>query len=332
MAKRPPETGIPLSLAYADEWVEKLRKHLPEAVQTWDADAIHQSRVATRRLAAALDVLDPVLSKSHRKALAKVLRKLRHQLGPLRDLDVMLDHLAEFKPMAGVAWLRDRLTGERTDRRAEVADDLDVTKALAKLGSWWAVRQEWVEAGDAIDGLLANAVHLQLDAFAEHAAAVTSADPSAPEEARDPHELRIAGKALRYTLEMAVASGRPLPPAVAKAFKKMQDALGAWHDRVVLAERAMRASLDAQLAYHDPPLYLSVDDASRAAVQGSVRDLAAFTTLWAKQGSTLADTIRSTFPVAVDDTATEAKTGPDRPDSAGTPDPAPPAPADPAAV
>ena len=108
---------------------------------------------------------------------------------------------------------------------------------------------------------MANAVHLQLDAFAEHAAAVTGPPGSAAD--RDPHELRIAGKALRYTLEMAVESGHPLPAAVTRTFKRMQDALGAWHDMVVLAERALHATLDAGLAYHDPALHLAVADVAR---------------------------------------------------------------------
>ena len=322
MSQRP-STNEPSSLAYADEWIEKLRKHLPETVKTWDAEAIHHSRVASRRLKAALDVLDPVLSKGHRKSLDKALKKLRRQLGPLRDLDVMLDHLADFRPGPGVDWLRQQLTDDQTDRRRDTADDLHPTKALAKLGTWWAVRQEWVEAGDAVDGLLANSVHLQLDAFAEHAA-------TAAEEGRDPHQLRIAGKALRYTLEMAVAGGHPLPSSVAMAFRRMQDTLGAWHDMVVLAERALQATLDVQLAYHNPVLHLAVMDVARATVQRSQRHLAAFAAVWAKQGDSLAATIRATFPLASD--VSESQTDHDPSGSTGTPDPAPPAPADPAAV
>ena len=314
MPNRPPPPVELPSLAYADGWVERLRAHLPETVKTWDADAIHQSRVATRRLRAAIDVVAPVLSKGHRKPLAKALRAVRRQLGPLRDLDVILDHLTGFKPTPGRDWLRQQMEDERAARRTDAADDLHPTKVLAKLGGWWAVRQEWADAGDAIDGLMANSVHLQLDAFADRATALGSGDP---------HALRIAGKALRYTLEMAVAAGHPLPPGVAKAFKRMQDALGGWHDMVVLAERALRASLDVQLAYHDAALHLGVADVARTAVQRSQRHMAAFADLWQKQGVTLAEAIRSGFPVARDG-VTELQTDPDPTGSAGTPDPAPP--------
>ncbi len=315
------------SIAYADAWVETLRNQLPETVKSWDAEAVHKSRVATRRLRAALDVVRPVLSKAHRKPLERTLRKLRRQLGPVRDMDVMLGHLDAPQSGPGVDWLRQRLTEARDDQRKRTTQKLHPTRVLAKLGNWWAVRQEWVEAGDAVDGLLANSVHLQLDAFIEHADGVTTGDPAA----NDPHELRIAGKALRYTLEMAVASGHPLPGGVAKAFKRMQDALGAWHDRVVLADHATRAALDAGLAYHDPVVHLAVLDVARASVQRSVRHLSAFSDLWRKRGGGLVDTIRATFPI-VRQGAIESPADPDRSGSAGSPDPAPPAPTDPAAA
>ena len=121
---------------------------MPETVRTWDADAIHQSRVATRRLAAALDVVAPVLTKEHRQPLAKALReRSRRQLGPLRDLDVMLEQLATFRPSPGVDWLRGQLDAARTRRRAKAADGFRPKETLAKLGAWFAVRHEWVEAG-----------------------------------------------------------------------------------------------------------------------------------------------------------------------------------------
>ena len=54
--------------------------------------------MATRRLKAALDLLKPVLSDEHLKPFSKVLKKFRRRLGPMRDLDVMIEHLGEIKP------------------------------------------------------------------------------------------------------------------------------------------------------------------------------------------------------------------------------------------
>src|SRR6185312_16160926 len=78
--------GFPL-LAYLDELVEDLHKNVNKALRAFDADAIHDARVATRRLKAAMGLLESVISSEHRKPFGKVLKKLRRRLGPLRDLD-----------------------------------------------------------------------------------------------------------------------------------------------------------------------------------------------------------------------------------------------------
>src|ERR687891_527315 len=95
--------------AYLDHLVAELRRLVPLALRDWDEQAIHRSRVATRRLKAGLDLFRPVLSADARRGLAKVTRRLRRRLGPLRDLDVMLAHLDELTSSArhagAVAWL-----------------------------------------------------------------------------------------------------------------------------------------------------------------------------------------------------------------------------------
>ena len=46
-------------------------------------------------------------------------------------------------------------------------------------------------------------------------------------------------------------NGHRLPATVMRLFKKMQDALGQWHDLVVMAERLMSLSIEQLLAHHD---------------------------------------------------------------------------------
>src|SRR4051794_12290305 len=91
-----PQETFPL-LKYIDDLVESLRGLIPKALKEWDVEAIHHARVSTRRLKAALDLLEPVLPGGQRRPFAKVLRNLRRQLGPLRDMDVMLSHLKELQ-------------------------------------------------------------------------------------------------------------------------------------------------------------------------------------------------------------------------------------------
>jgi CHAD domain-containing protein len=288
-------------LAYLDRHVEELQRLVPMALNEWDENAVHQSRVATRRLKAGIDLLRPILSDDARRDFAKVLRRLRRRLGPLRDLDVMIGHLAELSTVAkhrdAVAWLSAQLIAQREAMRVKSVKKTSAAKVLERLESWAPVRAEILEAAEAWDSLLSQSVHLQLDAFERQANRVVGdpAQASAEDTPPDVHELRIAGKALRYTLEMAREHGRPLDARIMRTFKRMQEALGLWHDFVVLTEWAMRASLDALLAHHDTGLQAAVLALARVTVGHADRQLKKFASLWKKEGPQLAASIRASL-------------------------------------
>ena len=100
---------IPL-LQYLDSLVENLRKLMSAAISGDDVDAVHDARVITRRLKAATNLVKTVVSGRCRRPFDRVGKSLRRQLGPLRDLDVMLEHLDEFKQpklQPAVQWMRE---------------------------------------------------------------------------------------------------------------------------------------------------------------------------------------------------------------------------------
>src|SRR5829696_3421826 len=136
MESSPPAAELPL-LAYLAHLVDELLRLVPLALRDWDEQAIHQSRVATRRLKAGLELFRPVLSDEARRAMAKVTRRLRRRLGPLRDLDVMLEHLDELsqqrKHATAVRWLAEQFREERQRARSHSLEDAPPAKVLAKL-------------------------------------------------------------------------------------------------------------------------------------------------------------------------------------------------------
>jgi CHAD domain-containing protein len=289
---------------HLDSLVDELRRMVPEALQEFDVEAIHKARVTTRRLKAALDLLDSALDPDHAAPFAKLGRKLRRRLGPLRDVDVMLSHLDEIKPTSphapAVEWLKQRLQRERDRAREKSTRKVPATQVLSRLGSWWAVRQDVIDADPKVPTLVTQSVHLQLDAFAERADLGT-------EQTHDPHELRIAGKKLRYTLELAQAQGHKLPKMVLRTFKRMQGFLGLWHDYVVLAEHAMCACLDEDLALHDPAMQRRVLKLVDSAMARAQRQLQGFSKLWNEKGPELTRMIREAFPLT-HPTVTEPQT------------------------
>ena len=353
MARKPAKKADFPLLDHVEAQMVKLHEHAPAALERFDQDGIHQARVATRRLKAALDLMEPVLSKRYRKPVADALRRLRRRLGPLRDADVMIDHLCELvkenRHPAAAAWLRQRLEASRLELRKASAEKASADRELRRVDRWPNVKAEMAEAREAVDHLLAESLHLQTDAFAEQAnrlvedleggagggdtqessppqaealapeafgnptggddeggsdesggAAPNNGKPATaapPRPRQNPHDLRIAGKALRYTLEMAEAEGHSPGSGVMKQFKRMQELLGAWHDYVVLADRAMQEVVAAELAHHDAPGAEQVIDLARFAVRRSATDLAGFAKLWRQQGEKLAAKIRVAFPL-----------------------------------
>jgi CHAD domain-containing protein len=297
------------SLDYARQWMQKLRDLVPDAIQNPTEETVHDARVATRRLKAALEIAGPAIGHHDQKTLGKVLRKLRQRLGPMRDADVMLTHLADvgkvrLKP--GADWLADRVNADAAAAKKKAKKKLDPSDTLSTLGTWWGVEQAWSAAIAEVDAGITKALHEQLDEFARRADAVFGPKPETEPETddRDPHALRIAGKSLRYTVEIAAAAGHPLPGKIGKAFKRMQDALGLWHDYVVLAEYALHESVDADLVLHDPGLQAVVLDLARNVIGRAARQLDQFHRQWITGGPDLIATLRQAVPVK------QAETGP----------------------
>ena len=294
------------ALTYLDDQIEAIRGHLPAALHEFDQTAIHQSRVGTRRLKAGFDILEPLLADLNADGLAKAGKGLRRRLGPLRDLDVMIDHLAEaaLPPRSdeAIAWVRQHFETARADARSEGAlGPKKAAKLMAKFDDWWRVRHGLEQHAEAIQPLLVDALHTRFNAFADLAdrvAGVVESPADAPPI--DVHELRIDGKAVRYAFEIAAAHGLPIPKKVAKTFKAMQDSLGDWHDEVVLAERILRAVLDTELALHRPPLASAVLDVARAYLHRSEKSLAKFGMQWRRSGGSLRSTLAERVPLTVD--------------------------------
>ena len=126
---------------------EEVFEHSAGMLDLGDIEGVHDMRVATRRLRAALEVFEPCFpAKRHRKALKRV-KVLADALGERRDLDVEIDLLQELsaevedRDRAALATLID----ERRSRQRRANDDLapfvadkrlrKLRKRLAKLVS-----------------------------------------------------------------------------------------------------------------------------------------------------------------------------------------------------
>lgn len=296
-------TGL---LTYLDEQIESLNLHLPAAVESFDAKGIHQARVATRRLKAGLDLVAPLIQGPSIKLVNRAGRRIRRRLGPLRDLDVMIEHLATMKLPAklqpATAWVSDRLEKQRRDARVkDYENGKRPAKHLDQLDEWWRARHKLEAEAEGFDPLVREALHAGFADFKEQADWVSGV-AAPPEEAGpvDVHQLRIAGKGLRYTFELADAHGLDVPKGILKKFKAMQESLGDWHDFVVLVETALSEFTMHELPLHSPDLAAEVLDLSKLFVQSANRALARFKTQWKTDGEALAAALHEVAPLTMD--------------------------------
>ena len=294
---------IPLHRFVGDK-VGELGRWVPLALRFGDVEAVHQARVTTRRLKAALDLLKPALARDGRRGFSKVLRRLRRSLGALRDVDVMLGHLGEMgldKRHGEVAnWLRGRLHARRAELLESIGDKRSPEDLVEDLGLWRELEEQVKAAEGTAPGLAKEALPGRLEAFREGADRLTldgavSEGAGADGGSGDVHQLRIDGKLLRYTLELGQPLGFAVKPGVMKNFKKMQEALGLWHDFVVLSEETLRSALEEMLASTSPRLYGEALELARVLWQRSERHLGQFRGLWAKEGEVISGEIIQTF-------------------------------------
>ena len=282
--------------------VKELRRLLPQAVKAKDTETVHDARVATRRLKAAVDLAAPVLSAKPLRKFSRALRRLRRTLGPLRDADVMLTHLRELRGehvrhRAAVDWLTKRVKAHRAKLARKCCRKMSPRARLSGLRSWKTLRRELGAGEQTVRRRATHAVPVQLAAFRDCADQLSSSrrERAAGGPGADVHELRIAAKLLRYTLELAAPLGYSLSGDVLRSFKQLQEALGLWHDYVVLGEQALQSATEDELSLHQPQLHGGVLELAHELWKRSEHELDRFSRLWVRHGEQLATEILARF-------------------------------------
>ena len=203
-----------------------------------DPENLHQHRVAARRARAFLRTTRTYLDPAWQRPLDGALRRLGEATGPVRDLDVMLEHLpAELERVdeadrAGAAAVLDRLHADLAVARRHLQDALDGEDYRLVLGRLRLPPRlaEGVESAPLEE--VAQAEFRRLAKLVKR----LGQDPG--ENAV--HRLRIALKRARYAAELAAPKGKARRRFLADA-RVLQDLLGQHQDAVV-TEGALRAA------------------------------------------------------------------------------------------
>ncbi len=263
-----------------------LREKEPGTRLGEDPEELHDMRVATRRLRAALDLFVDVLPvRAH--TFRSELGWLAAVLGAVRDLDVQLEGQAEMSTTAE-AWAS-LLGSERHDPLAELTSLLGRERDAAReamLEALDSVRWERLTAGLASmaqQGPLRRSIATRLPAVvavpelveARHDAVVKAARRAKHSGlAPDFHRLRIRCKRLRYSLEFTSELYEGRTGRFTKQLAALQDQLGLLQDGEVAAARlADLATGEAHLPPSTIFVMGGVAEHHRRAVQRLLRRL-----------------------------------------------------------
>lgn len=234
------------------ERVDVVRAQVP-AIRRESPDGIHDLRVASRRLVAAVGLVKRVAPSAPWQPLRQQARQITRLLGRVRELDVMLLQAGafQFPKDPGLAWAQSRAVGLLAVRRAEAGDDVHAAADVVE-------SEHFALAVDAVLDALApgRVCHLKLArklplrAFQRARAAHLQWCDSGRDA--DLHAVRVALKKFRYTCELFVPVYDTELSGLLDSLKNLQDALGHWNDcrmlRLELRAIAKTGDLDTRTA------------------------------------------------------------------------------------
>ena len=222
--RRPSGGGDPLATQ-----AESLQRLIKEASSKPTPRGVHHLRTTIRRVEALLPEPTGDVERIERK-LMKQLDRIRKRAGKIRDVDV---HLREIRTLTELAGDEEHQRVCRTFEKARAKWRRRLVRTLERACDDGLTKRLRRVVGRAVDdgtGRVRTTVTPVLEGFAvllQSTGMLTAANL---------HEFRKQAKRLRYVAEVA----EPTPEAkIAVAqLKRIQDAIGGWHDWVVLSERS----------------------------------------------------------------------------------------------
>lgn len=214
--------------------------------------AVHQARVALRRLRAAISVFRSVVDDEERQFISGELRWMANRLGDARDIDVYIENVlvpAQNEHADDPAFAD--LVATYDEKRDRAYDKARRTLGSRRLAQAIIATLAWVEAGEwtvtpgkkarrrreqAIEKFASKQLDRRRDKIIRASGSIIALS------AEDRHEVRIELKKLRYSAEFFAAlyhtsEQRKLLKAEVSAMSKLQDLLGELNDIAVARER-----------------------------------------------------------------------------------------------
>lgn len=242
---------------------QKTERALQKLSSQRTAESVHGFRTASRRLQTLLEQILPARSRNQKKLL-RMLKQIRRRAGKVRDLDIQLAALRNLKvpqePRRKTQFMHGliELRGKHEKKLRKLLTKATIRELRRRLKR--AEKEVRPETG--LDALKAARAMLS-----------DIVRPAGPISEDVLHQYRMVIKRARYAAEFAPTS------AEASAFiaqvKKLQDAVGNWHDWWILTQAASRRLGDI----NESSLVAMLHNVTRGKFRQAVAALSASTTI-----------------------------------------------------
>ncbi len=216
--------------------VEALQIDVDSVRKSEDIEYIHRMRVASRRLRSALGIFIGILPEKKKAVWIRHIRKLTRALGEARDTDVQIDLVSQIfngvkdpKCKPGLNRILLRLTQQREGLQADVLsalNDLEKSKVCPQILSRFSpLATGTKETTPPLYQLAYSIINEKLNDFLSYEVYLRQPDNTAML-----HEMRIAAKRLRYSMEIFAPIYPDELSQPLQAARKSQQLLGDIHD------------------------------------------------------------------------------------------------------
>jgi len=239
-------------------------------------DAVHDFRVAVRRLLALLDLLRTLMRDAKVKKIRQTLKDQLDNLDELRDTQVMLDDISQnilevpqLQPLEEYLQRREKKLMRAARREIKTLKIVSLSRRMVKLRK----NIEAVSLADLDSGLL-PAVD---NAFASATQLYAQVDPA---QSATIHRLRIAFKKFRYVIEAIHPILDEFPIGSLKKMQAYQTSMGEIQDMDVALQMVANFEKHAPAAYDPKPIRSYYKERQTLAISRYIEDKGEVFTFW----------------------------------------------------
>ena len=220
-------------------YLNEVWKTCEEASTTADPEIVRHLRVTARRTSVALSIFSPLLSKALVAFFKQSLRDLRRTAGAARDYDVLSERLQSHLPpesdssniqRSSIIQILQLVAIKQTMNR----ECIETIQSQLLLWGWHSRANAINAASKRNERYYKNFIHNRLKKSCVQFSVIAKSHQKKPKQL---HELRIAGKNLRYALELIPQNdlSKPLEKC-RKILRIMQNEVGNFTDHTAAAK------------------------------------------------------------------------------------------------